>query len=93
MSLDRERYLKGYQKTLEDAQAWATEDVVLSIHPEWLFKSNSKTKTGPYYDVLKALLEVDQDLDTVSTRKALSVRIARDYREYYKNINPPPSSF
>jgi hypothetical protein len=90
MSLDRERYLNGYQKNLEDAHAWATQEVVLSIHPEWLFKSNNKTKRGPYYDVLKALLDVDQDLETVSTRKALSVKIARDYREYYKNIKPSP---
>lgn|GEM_PF-247460 len=90
MSLDRERYLHGYEKTLKSIHAWAEQDVVLSIHPDWLFKINNKTNRGPYYDVLKSALEVDFDLDTVSTRKTLSVKVARDFREYYKNINPAP---
>lgn len=92
MSLDRERYLNGYEKSLKSVQCWASQEneVVLSIHPEWLFRSNSKTKRGPYYDVLKSALEVDSDLESVSTRKALNVKIARDFREYYKNINPTP---
>jgi hypothetical protein len=89
MSLDRERYLYGYEKNLESVRRWIEDgnDVVLSIHPDWLFRSNKKTKRGPYYDVLKSILEVDSDVDTVSTRKALSIKIGRDFREYYKNIN------
>lgn len=90
MSLDRERYLDGYEKSLKSVHVWTNQEneVVLSIHPEWLFRSNKKTKRGPYYDVLKSALEVDSDLETVSTRKALNVKIARDFREYYKSINP-----
>jgi hypothetical protein len=90
MSLDRERYLNGYEKNLESVRCWTSYDkeVVLSIHPEWLFKSNNKTKRGPYYDVLKSILEADSDLDTVSTRRVLNVKITRDFREYYKNISP-----
>ena len=88
MSLDRERYLRGYEKTLEAIQNWSNIDVIMSIHPEWLFEKTEKTQRGPYYDVLKKALEVDSELDTISMRKALGAKIARDYREYYKNINP-----
>jgi hypothetical protein len=42
---------------------WIKHDVVLSIHPEWLFKKNDKTQRGPYYDVLKSILDVDINLD------------------------------
>ena len=58
------------------------------MHPEWLFETAQKTQRGPFYDALKTMLEVDSDLDTVSMRKTFSVRVARDFREYYKNINP-----
>ena len=88
MSLDRERYLRGCQDVVDGIQVWLDQEVVMSVHPEWLFESTKKTQRGPYYDVLKSILKVDSDLDTVSTRKAISVRIGRDYREYYKNINP-----
>ena len=88
MSLDRERYLRGYQDLMGGIKVWLDQEVVLSIHPEWLFESTKKTQRGPYYDILKSILEVDSDLDTISIRKALTVRIGRDFREYYKNINP-----
>ena len=88
MSLDRERFLWGYEKVLENIKQWIDQGVVMSIHPEWLFASTKKTKRGPYYDALKTMLNVDQELETITTRKTLSVRIARDFREYYKNILP-----
>jgi hypothetical protein len=88
MSLDRNRYLHGYESVVKQTQDWVEQGVIMSMHPEWLFEVAEKTKRGPFYDVLKTMLEVDRDLDTVSIRKAFSVRIAWDFREYYKNINP-----
>jgi hypothetical protein len=88
MSLDRERYLRGYRDVIDGIKVWIDQEVVMSIHPEWLFESSKKTQRGPYYDVLKNIFEVDSDLDTVSIRKTISVRIGRDFREYYKNIYP-----
>ncbi len=88
MSLDRERYLHGCEKVVEYIQSWINHDMVMSIHPEWLFKKTDKTKRGPYYDALKSMLQVDSDLDTISIRKALTVKIARDFREYHKDSNP-----
>jgi hypothetical protein len=59
MSLDRERYRQGYESSLKDTEHWIAEGVVLSVHPEWLFERNDKTQRGPYYDVLKTILRVD----------------------------------
>ena len=88
MSLDRERYLRGYDTVVKETQDWIEQGVVMSVHPEWLFETAEKTKRGPFYDVLKRMLEVDGELDTINIRKMFSVRIARDSREYYKNIVP-----
>jgi hypothetical protein len=63
MSLDRERYIRGYDDLMKDIGHWTQHSVVLSVHPEWLFKKNDKTQRGPYYDVLKTILDVDLDLD------------------------------
>lgn len=62
MSLDRERYVNGYDNVIKVIDDWTEHNVVLSIHPEWLFKKNDKTQRGPYYDVLKTILDVDIDL-------------------------------
>ena len=87
-SLDRMRYLMGFDNVVKEAQHWVDESIVMSIHPEWLFETTIKTKRGPYYDSLKRILEVDQELETISMRKTLGVKIARDYREYEKSVIP-----
>jgi hypothetical protein len=89
-SLDTMRYQFGFEVILKESKNWIAQDFVMSVHPEWLFEVSQKTQRGPYYDILKAILEVDGDLDSVSTRKVLSVRIVRDFKEYQKSINPTP---
>ncbi len=88
MSLDRDRYLNGYDTAVKETLEWIEQGIVMSIHPEWLFASTKKTKRGPFYDVLKTMLDVDSDLETLSERKLFSVRITHDFTEYTKNINP-----
>ncbi|MDR0492802.1 MAG: hypothetical protein LBH74_04090 [Nitrososphaerota archaeon] len=88
MSLDRDRYLNGYAEVVKQTQDWIQQGVIMTLHPDWLFKASKKTQRGPTYDALKTMLYVDSDLETVSIRKSLSVQIARDFREYYKTINP-----
>jgi hypothetical protein len=88
ISLDRERYLRGYETTVKSARDWINAGAVLSVHPEWLFEQNSKTKRGAYYDVLKTLLEVDKELDTLRVRKRGFIRVGNDIQEYERNINP-----
>jgi 5-formyltetrahydrofolate cyclo-ligase len=86
LSFDTLRYRLGYERTAKEAEKWIEKDFVLSMHPEWLFEATQKTRRGPFYDALKTMLEVDQDIETLSIRKTANVKIGRDYREYYKNI-------
>lgn len=87
-SLDSVRYYHSLEETVKIAKERITTDYVLSIHPEWLFKRGEKNRRGPYYDALRALLEVDQDLQTIQVRKPAFGKIAYDSQEYQKNINP-----
>ena len=91
MSLDRERYRLGFEKSVPPAEEWIEHDVVLSFHPEWLLEQNKKGQRGPFYDVLKTILKVDPEFDSLSVRKKLFFNIGRDTYEYQKNINPTSS--
>lgn len=88
ISLDRERYLRGYETAVQYARDWIEHNVVLEVHPEWLFKANNRTKRGPYYDVLKTLLDVDKDLDSLRISKRFFIKVGNDAEEYEKNIAP-----
>jgi hypothetical protein len=68
------------------AQKLIEQNYFLSIHPDWLFKAGPRK--GPFYDVLKWLLDVDVDLETLRVRKRSFVKIAHDIQEYEKNIVP-----
>jgi len=61
---------------------------VLEIHPEWLFNRGTINHRGPFYETLKRILEVDKELETLVIRKKGFARIARDVREYEKDIVP-----
>ena len=58
----------------KEAEEWINQNYVLSIHPEWLFKKGERNRRGPYYDVLKAILEVDKELETLRVRKRAFVK-------------------
>jgi hypothetical protein len=88
VSLDVVRYYQSFDETKKEAEERTSRDEVLSIHPEWLFRKGKRNRRGPYYDVLKAILEVDQELDSLRVRKRASVKIAHDVNEYERNIAP-----
>jgi len=64
----------------------------LHIHPEWLFQRGKINHRGPFYETLKEILEVDKELETLVIRKKGFARIARDIREYEKDIVPTSRS-
>ena len=70
----------------KEAEEFINQNYVLSIHPEWLFKKEKKNRRGPFYRVLKSILEVDKDLETLRIRKKVFFKIAHDIKEYEKNI-------
>ena len=88
LSIDRERYKYGFDKVVPLIEELIVQDVVLSFHPEWLFKKTEKNQRGPVYDSLKSVLRVDKDLDTLSVKKKSIIKIAHDVQEYEKNILP-----
>jgi hypothetical protein len=85
-SLDRIRFQVGFEKATWEVEAWISQGFIVSMHPEWLFKKGSDR--GPFYDVLKVILETDKDLDTLQMRKNAFVRVARDVREYERDAVP-----
>jgi hypothetical protein len=87
-SLDTVRYKLGFDGSKQQAEEWINQNYVLSIHPEWLFKMGKKNCRGPYYDVLKSILEVDKELETLRVRKRAFVKLAHDIQEYERNIIP-----
>ncbi len=88
MSIDRERYKLGLDKTVTWVEEWIDHDVVLSFHPEWLFDRTEKNQRGPVYDVLKTVLKVDSELETLSIKKQSFFKIGHDVKEYEKNSLP-----
>jgi hypothetical protein len=58
------------------------------MHPEWLFQRGTINQRGPYYEALRKTLEVDEELEALEVRKKLFFRIARNRREYAKDVFP-----
>jgi hypothetical protein len=87
-SLDAGRYKFGLERMKIESENLIKENVVLEIHPEWLFSKGTINPRGPYYDILKYILDVDHDLETLIIQKKLSLKIAHDFQEYEKNITP-----
>ena len=85
--MDRIRFQVGFEKAKAEVEAWIRQGFIVSMHPEWLFKKGSDR--GPFYDVLKALLEADKDLDVLQVRKNAFAKVARTIKEYEKDAVPP----
>ncbi|MEM2099555.1 MAG: GNAT family N-acetyltransferase [Candidatus Bathyarchaeia archaeon] len=64
------------------------EGKILHVHPEWLFQRGKINRRGPYYVVLKSILGVDRELDTLVVRRKGFIRVGSDAKEYEKDIAP-----
>ena len=60
--IDYDIYAYGLEVAKQRAEKWLKEheNGALAFHPEWLFKSNERSHRGRYYELLKALLEVQK---------------------------------
>ncbi len=61
LRFDVNLYSKSVKEGLKIAEQAIAEGKVLHAHPEWLFKSGGRNHRGPYYEVLRTILEVDRD--------------------------------
>ena len=59
LRLDLEVYSKSTEEALKIAEKGVAERKVLHAHPEWLFTSGGSNRRGPYYEVLRTILGVD----------------------------------
>jgi len=73
-----------YAKLMAQAMKMAEDSIakgeILHVHPEWLFQRGKINHRGPYYAVLKSILEVDEELKTLVIRKKGFARISSDGR-------------
>ena len=87
-SIDAIRYDLGLAGAKKTAEEWITQEYVLAVHPEWLFRQGKRNHRGPLYDVLKNILEADKELETLRVRKKGFAKIAHDIKEYERDIIP-----
>jgi hypothetical protein len=87
-ALDGCCYAKGTAKAVEAAEAKITQGKVLEVHPEWLFQRGTINHRGPYYEALRRILNVDEEVTSLARRKKLFFKIARNAREYQKDVLP-----
>jgi hypothetical protein len=88
VGIDRRCYANSTAKVVKIAADLIAEGKILELHPEWLFQRGTINRRGPYYRALSKILEVDEELEKVVVRKKSFVKIARDAREYQKNVYP-----
>ncbi len=88
ISLDRVSYSHSLDETKKEAEEGINQNRVLAVHPDWLFKKGGTNHRGPFYDVLRSILEVDKEVETLRSKKKVFFKIARDIQEYEKNIVP-----
>jgi hypothetical protein len=95
IDLDWECYANPTAQAVKIAENSIAKGKVLHVHPEWLFQrgwsfipGRVANPRGPFYETLKKILEVDEDLETLVIRKKGFARIASDAKEYEKNVVP-----
>ena len=72
--LDHGLRVSGREFVINELPKLINSGSFFAIHPEWLFNKGRINPRGPYYDVLKFLLDVDHDLETLQAKKKFSTK-------------------
>jgi hypothetical protein len=91
LPLDWLCYRNSTESAIKIAQNHIAKGEVLHIHPEWLLQRGTLNHRGPYYETLKALLRVDEELYGLSVRKKGFAKIAK-FQEETEYLNNAPLS-
>ncbi|MGD0495138.1 MAG: hypothetical protein ABSB28_03755 [Candidatus Bathyarchaeia archaeon] len=86
--LDAICYSTSTNKAVKIAQSTIREDQVLHFHPIWLFQKGKINHRGPFYNTLRKILNVDNDVETIAYRKKIFFTIAKNSEEYEKDVVP-----
>jgi hypothetical protein len=87
-ALDALCYANAGDRANEMAMEAVAENHVLEIHPDWLFEKGTINHRGPCYPTLQKILNVDHELENLEIQKRRFVKIARDQKEYERDIFP-----
>lgn len=93
LSLDALCYTKSTAKAVEIAEESIALGKAVEIHPEWLFRRGKINQRGAFYATLKKILNANEEIKNLVVRKKLFFRIARNAREYEKDICPTEALF
>jgi hypothetical protein len=88
VGLDVRCYTYSIAKAVEIAGKSIAKGKVLQIHPEWLFQRGTINHRGPYYEALRRILKVDEELEALKLQKKLFIKIVRNAKEYEKDVVP-----
>lgn len=88
LGLDVLCYTCSHEKALKIAEDYVARGQVLHIHPIWLFQRGKINHRGPYYETLRKILDVDKNVETLEIRKKTFFKIARDTKEYERDVIP-----
>ena len=86
--LDRLCYLYSTEQAVKIAESDIKVERTLEIHPIWLFQRGKINRRGPFYETLRRILKVDEELETVAVRKKLFFKVASDTGEYARDVIP-----
>ena len=76
LGLDRLVYSNSTAQTVTIVEKSISQGDVLHVHPEWLFQRGKFNHRGPYYETLKTVLQVDEELEGLVFRKRGLAKLA-----------------
>jgi hypothetical protein len=74
--LDRVCYVTPTAQAVKIAEKAIVDGKILHAHPDWLFQRGKLNHRGPYYETLKTILRVDQELKGLVVRKKGFAKVA-----------------
>jgi len=86
--LDSLCYVCTTEQAIEAAKSYVEKGCVLYFHPIWLFQRGTINRRSAFYQALKRILEVDEELEALAIRKKLFFTIASDAEEYSRDVVP-----
>jgi hypothetical protein len=87
-ALDSYRYKRGPETTIEAAEESIKQEKIIEIHPDWLFQRGTINHRGPYYEVIRRILNVNEEFKGLKRRKKMGFWIAHSSLEYEKDVRP-----
>jgi hypothetical protein len=86
--LDGFCYTNSTLSAVKKTESKIAQGQILEVHPDWLFQRGTINHRGPYYEVLRRVLNVDTEFKGLKRRKKLFFKIARSAWEYEKDVLP-----